>query len=91
VVILKTQPENLARVVEAQKHALHVQLVRAQPGIMLLLAEIRPHGPALVRYGMRLKRHSGNAGQRRLSSACCAGDSGQEGRQEPLAAESFRA
>jgi hypothetical protein len=55
MLILKTRPENLGRVVEAQKHALHGRLNNAQPGDLLLLAEIRPHGPALVRYGMRFK------------------------------------
>lgn len=56
MVILKTHSTNLARVVEVQKHALRGRLKNAQPGDLLLLAEIRDDGPTVVRYGMRLKR-----------------------------------
>ncbi len=52
IILLRTHPENLKRVVEVQKHALKGQLTRAQPGDLLLLAEMRTSGPALATHAM---------------------------------------
>lgn len=52
LILLKTRPENLLKVVEVQKHALHGKLARAEPGDLLLLAEVRPHGAARATHAM---------------------------------------
>ena len=55
LIVLKTHPEHLDQVVQAQRHALQTRLLKAQPGDLLLLAETRSKGSALVRYGMRFR------------------------------------
>jgi hypothetical protein len=55
LILLKTHPANLPKVVEVQKHALQGKLTRAKPGDLLLLAEIRPRGAARATHAMWFK------------------------------------
>lgn len=55
LIVLKTHPEHLDQVIQAQRHALQSRILKAHPGDLLLLAETRSKGPAVVRYGMRFR------------------------------------
>jgi hypothetical protein len=55
VVVLRTAPENIPKVIEHKIHALNGRLVRAKPGDLLLIAERQRVGPAIAKYGMLLQ------------------------------------
>jgi len=55
IIILRTTAEHIKGVVDHQKHALDRPMQRAQPGDLLLIAQIQPKGPAIARYAMWFK------------------------------------
>lgn len=55
MIILRTTTEHIKGVIDHQKHALDRPMQRAQPGDILLIAEMRPKGPAIARYAMWFK------------------------------------
>lgn len=55
LILLKTTPQHLVGVTMHQKHALRGLMRKAKIGDILLIAEMQPKGPALVRYVMYLK------------------------------------
>ncbi|BCH23584.1 hypothetical protein [Mesorhizobium sp. L-8-3] len=55
IIILKTTAEHMRGVIDHQKHASDRLIKRANPGDLLLIAQLQPKGSALIRYAMWLK------------------------------------
>lgn len=62
IVILRTTSDHMRGVVDHQKHASKSRLKRADPGALLLVAEVQPKGPAVARYAMWLKNQRADNG-----------------------------
>ena len=56
LIILRTTAEHIKGVIEHQKHALDRPMSRAKAGDLLIIAEMKPKGPAVARYAMWFKQ-----------------------------------